>query len=143
MTDIAHRPKGPQPIIDDLVGTPASHESQVNGHDHYSNTPKSNGNGSTRTPAHLARSSTYLAAEINGEGYRSRSASPSTRPGLSRAKSDFGPRRDDHAKHEDTDSKHSGEAEWSIRHGFDTQLASEDHAQLLTEVCAAIILKCA
>jgi hypothetical protein len=125
--------KGPQPVLDDLVGTPASTSSgraDTNGHT-QSTTPQTN--GFSRSTAHLARSSTYLAAEINGEVHRSRSASPSTRPALLRAKSDFGPRQD-HSKNDDSDSKTSAEGEWGIRHGFDTQLASEDYNHLLTEV---------
>jgi hypothetical protein len=134
MTNVIVRAKGPQPVLDDLVGTPASTTSgrgDIHNHNLHSTTPQTN--GFSRATAQLARSSTYLTAEINGDGYRSRSASPGARPGLIRAKSDFGPRRDENRANDDSDSKHSAETEWGIRHGFDTQLASEDYNHLLTE----------
>lgn len=51
------------------------------------------------------------------------------RPSLIRAKSDFAPRPS--AFNEDTESRTSADTEWGIRHGFDTQLASEEWTQAL------------
>ncbi|KAF2675570.1 hypothetical protein BT63DRAFT_420766 [Microthyrium microscopicum] len=124
------RPKGPQPILDDLVGTPASSNSlgENTPLDRPTTAPRHNG-----LPAAIGRSSTYLYPEVSEAVIRSRSASPSARPKLLRAKSDFGPRREDSGRNDDNDSKGSNDAEWGIRHGFDTQLASEDYNHLLTE----------
>ena len=134
MTNNAIRPKGPQPVLDDLVGTPAN-SSTVNGEAQWQGRPGTAPRTNGVSNPTLARSSTaYLSAEAEGQAARSRSSSPNTRPMLLRAKSDFGPRRDDHGKGDETESKASTEGEWGIRHGFDTQLASEDYNHLLTEV---------
>jgi len=59
----------------------------------------------------------------------------SPRPGLGRAKSDFGPRREERGtKGDDEESTSAADGEWGIRHGFETQLASEEHNNLLTSV---------
>jgi regulator-associated protein of mTOR len=81
-----------------------------------------NGQDSTPGPPFLNRSSTtFHQPQIDA-------ILPDARPKLLRAKSDFGPR----AKNDETDSKASSETEWGIRHGFDTQLASEEWNNLLT-----------
>ena len=141
MTNNAIRPKGPQPVLDDLVGTPIR-SSNVNGEGQWQGrpgtTPRANGVGNPN----FARSSTaFLSADAEGSATRSRSSSPNPRPMLLRTKSDFGPRRDDHAKGDETESKASTEGEWGIRHGFDTQLASEDYNHLLTEVHLSPLLR--
>ena len=136
MTNVVVRPKGPQPVLDDLVSTPATN-GMANGDVEHQERPNSapRTNGVTAPTVGLVRSSTHhLSVQQNGDPVRSRSASPNDRPKLLRAKSDFGPRWEDHANHDDTDSKASSDAEWGIRHGFDTQLASEDYNHLLTEV---------
>ena len=54
----------------------------------------------------------------------------SPKPPLTRAKTDIGGWRRD-----DNDSKKDGaEGEWSLRHGFESQLVSEEYTSVLTSV---------
>lgn len=57
-----------------------------------------------------------------------------SRPGLSRAKSDFGPRREDTAASVDEDAQSSTDGEFRIRHGWESQLTSEEYNNLLNSV---------
>jgi regulator-associated protein of mTOR len=61
----------------------------------------------------------------------SNGTSASARPGLLRARSDFGPRRS--APPESTDEG-SVDGHFKIRHGWDDQLNSEEYSNLLTSV---------
>lgn len=132
MTSHGSRPKGPQPVLDDLVGpTPSP---PVNGQtSQIHREPASRTNGAREVNGSLPRRASQLLSAGEHEVTRSRSASPNVRPMMLRAKSDFGPRRDE-VKNEETESKASTEGEWGLRHGFDTQLASEDQTHMLHEV---------
>jgi regulatory associated protein of mTOR len=134
MTNLPSRPKGPQPVIDALVPSTNGHtpEPDVQPSASYSRS------GLQEPTPRLIRSSTQFVNTENGVSERESSASPApdTRPKLLRAKSDFGPRRESNPGNDDTDSKTSGETEWGIRHGFDTQLASEEWNNMLNSVCA-------
>lgn len=137
---IALRPKGPQPVLDsltepdtgDLSDTPSEGRSRPRTAPRLEAPP--NGYG------HLHRSSTNTVSQEQESRRASRNASPAgmvPRPGmLSRAKSDFGPRREEVNK-DDDESKTSADAEWGIRHGFETQLESEEYNNLLNSVHTA------
>lgn len=138
---IALRPKGPQPVLDsltepdtgDLSDTPSEGRSRPRTASHIEVT--------TNSPARIHRSSTNFVPQEQESRRASRNASPTgmaLRPGmLLRAKSDFGPRREE-ANKEDDESKTSVDAEWGIRHGFETQLESEEYNNLLNSVHTAI-----
>lgn len=140
MTSIALRPKGPQPVLDSLTEPDTGD---------LSDTP-SEGRARPRTAsqidtppnglAHIHRSSTNIVSQEQESRRASRNASPAglaLRPGmLLRAKSDFGPRREEVTKGDD-ESKTSADAEWGIRHGFETQLESEEYNNLLNSVHTA------
>ena len=81
------------------------------------------------------RSNTSLFAVNSRNGSRQPSpAPPQGRPGLQRAKSDFGPRREEmNRAGEESETK---EGEWGLRHGFETQLESEEYNRLLESVSA-------
>jgi regulator-associated protein of mTOR len=92
--------------------------------------------------ATLNRSSTGLLAPASRNTSRNASPSPTGagagasagagRPGLQRAKSDFGPRREEvNRAGEESETK---EGEWGLRHGFETQLESEEYNRLLESV---------
>ncbi|EOD44046.1 regulatory associated protein-mtor [Neofusicoccum parvum] len=53
------------------------------------------------------------------------------RPLMLRAKSDFGPRHNEQQVR-DEDELESGDAEWTIRHGWESQLTSEEYQNLLS-----------
>jgi len=126
------RTKGPQPVLDnftepdDLSDAP----SDV--------TPRP-GSAALREPHlhapynHLNRSSTQISPERKPSPLLEDSATLDPRPKLLRAKSDFGPRHEDQ-KNGDDESRTSGEGEWGIRHGFETQLVSEEYNNLLNSV---------
>ena len=57
-----------------------------------------------------------------------------TRPGLARAKSDFGPRRTEPDKHPEDAGKENAKDEWEIRHGWEAQLTSEEYLNHLNNV---------
>lgn len=84
--------------------------------------------------AMLNRSSTGLFVPNSRGGSRNPSPSPARggRPGLLRARSDFGPRREE-ARRGSEGSEHK-EGEWGLRHGFETQLESEEYNRLLESV---------
>jgi regulatory associated protein of mTOR len=69
----------------------------------------------------------------NGHVNGSSSTAPA-KPQLLRAKSDFGPRREEPADHRDDDSKSSLDGDFKIRHGFDSQLESADYNDMLNSV---------
>jgi regulatory associated protein of mTOR len=136
MTSIPLRPKGPQPVLDSLT------EPDIG---ELSDTPSENRARPRTAPrtdpppngfTHINRSATQVFT--NQESRRgSRNASPvglPPRPGLLRAKSDFGPRREELTRNGDDESKASNDGEWGIRHGFETQLESEEYNNLLNSV---------
>lgn len=137
MTSIASRPKGPQPVLDsltepdpgDLSDTPSENRARPRTAPRIDAPP----NGF----AHINRSSTQIVSQEQESRRASRNASPAgfaSRPGmLLRAKSDFGPRREELIKNDD-DSKVLADVEWGIRHGFETQLESEEYNNLLNSV---------
>ena len=74
-------------------------------------------------------------ADTNGV-FDHRPATPpsGTRPGLARAKSDFGPRRTEQDKHDEDASNEGAKDEWEIRHGWEAQLTSEEYLNHLNNV---------
>ena len=56
------------------------------------------------------------------------------RPLMLRTKSDFGPRREDMADSADEDLGSSADGDFKIRHGWESQLTSEEYNNLLTSV---------
>lgn len=137
MTSIALRPKGPQPVLDsltepDLSDTPSEDRSRPR--------TASRTDGPPNGFHPINRSSTNIVSQEQESRRASRNASPAglaPRPGmLLRAKSDFGPRREELIKGDD-ESKISADAEWGIRHGFETQLESEEYNNLLNSVYKA------
>jgi hypothetical protein len=88
--------------------------------------------------ATLNRSSTGLFAPRSRNASRDASPAPSGRPGLQRAKSDFGPRgrEDVNRAGEEPEAK---DGEWGLRHGFETQLESEEYNRLLESVCGGLL----
>jgi regulator-associated protein of mTOR len=136
MTRPSARPKGPQPVLDDFIDADAV--VLVNGQPYEyerPNSPSDAFDSQDRSPLPLARSSTQLdlpdAHNHQIQSHRDRSSSPDSRPTLLRAKSDFGPRHRDGLRNGDIDSKDSDDGEWGIRHGFETQLVSEEYNNLL------------
>ncbi len=64
-----------------------------------------------------------------------RSAAPSeARPQISRARSDFGPRRQEQAAEAEEEARDVGEGGWRIRHGWETQFTSDEYLNLLNSV---------
>jgi regulator-associated protein of mTOR len=140
----AMRPKGPQPVLDSLT-EPADDDSSTDSQGENQARPKT----APRLDAPLNgfafhRSSTQIFLDNNERRRSSRNASPADiatrRPGLLRAKSDFGPRREDVVK-DDDDGKNSEAGEWGIRHGFETQLVSEEYNSILNAVFISIIVR--
>ena len=139
MTSLAVRPKGPQPVLDSLIGIPDSSliddPFQRNGNSNAGLNlhvlPESNGLFQIPTPSPLPP---VIDATTNGTNPGLPSLFNDDRPKLLRAKSDFGPRRLTDPDSADTDSKASSETEWGIRHGFATQLVSEEYNHVLTSV---------
>jgi regulator-associated protein of mTOR len=135
MTALTMRPKGPQPVLDSLTDAAEESDAQAENQARPRTAPRLD------TPTNgfsLHRSSTQILLENNNGSRRaSRNASPADiatrRPGLLRAKSDFGPRREEAVRGED-ESKTSDGGEWGIRHGFETQLVSEEYNQVLNAV---------
>ena len=134
MTSIAYasRPKGPQPILDnftepeDLSDVPSDI------------TPRPVTAPHLERPVppylHLNRSSTQTSPERKPPtDSDDANGALDGRPKLPRAKSDFGPRRDEQ-KTTDDESRTSVDGEWGIRHGFETQLVSEEYNNLLNSV---------
>jgi hypothetical protein len=133
------RSKGPQPVIDELVPS-------INGQAPEFDAPTIpiHYNDNLQEPTvRINRSATHFLNLENGFPARDRSHSPvrDGRPKLLRAKSDFGPRRESNPQNDETESKASGETEWGIRHGFDTQLASEEWNNMLNSVGVLTRLK--
>lgn len=134
------RPKGPQPVLDSLT-EPDSGESTPDPlpdeEDEERTRPRTAPRLDSGTNGFsLHRSSTQV---FQGEGSRRplRTASPghlAPRPGLLRAKSDFGPRREEAGKGDD-ENRTADSGEWGIRHGFENQLVSEEYNNLLNAVC--------
>jgi hypothetical protein len=132
------RPKGPQPVLDSLIGVPDSSLDDPFQRNLHSNVglnlqllPESNGLFQIPTSSPLPP---VVDATTNGTIPGLPSLFHDDRPKLPRAKSDFGPRRLTDPESVDSDSKTSSETEWGIRHGFATQLVSEEYNHLLTSV---------
>jgi regulator-associated protein of mTOR len=107
-----------------------------NGEDGEHDAPELHRNAARLRPNGFNRSNTSLWAPNSRSGSRNPSPAPPPllgRPGLVRAKSDFGPRREEngHKGAEETESK---DGEWGLRHGFETQLESEEYNRLLESV---------
>lgn len=67
--------------------------------------------------------------------HNGRASPASGRPNLLRAKSDYGPRRgEEHPDQHDEDSRSSQDGDFRIRHGFESQLTSEEYNNLLNSV---------
>jgi regulator-associated protein of mTOR len=134
MTGLTMRPKGPQPVLDSLTEPADESDAQTENHARPTTAPRLDAptNGFS-----LHRSSTQIFLDHNDSRRSSRNASPAAlstrRPGLLRARSDFGPRREEVVKSDD-DSKASDGGEWGIRHGFETQLVSEEYNSILNAV---------
>jgi regulator-associated protein of mTOR len=132
------RPKGPQPVLDSLTEPADDSDTQAENRARRRTAPRLD------TPLNgfsLHRSSTQIFLDNNDSRRSSRNASPADistrRPGLLRAKSDFGPRREEVGKGDD-DSKTSEGGEWGIRHGFETQLVSEEYNSILNAVRTSV-----
>jgi hypothetical protein len=136
MTNQSLRPKGPQPVIDNLFTIPNDTQIAQPQPQYHNGLDNGLQNGHLDPAPGIFRSSTQFLNADNIPHLRDRSISPAndSRPKLLRAKSDFGPRFENASRNDDTESKTSGETEWGIRHGFDTQLASEEWNNLLTSV---------
>jgi hypothetical protein len=126
------RAKGPQPVIDSL-GPPEDNQQAIAGPSTYYEAPRATG---LREPTVVVRSSTFALQNEVEDNEREQTASPalSNRPRLLRAQTDFGPRRDSAKQDQEDSDLASTELEWGIRHGFDTQLGSEEYTNLLTSV---------
>lgn len=139
MASLAARPKGPQPVLDSLIGLPdpslTDDPFQRNGSSNAGLNlhvlPESNGLFQIPTPSPLPP---LFDATANPTNPALPHLFQDGRPTLLRAKSDFGPRRLTDADSADSDSKTSDETEWGIRHGFATQLVSEEYNHVLTSV---------
>ncbi|KAF4540051.1 Target of rapamycin complex 1 subunit mip1 [Lasiodiplodia theobromae] len=81
---------------------------------------------SSATRARERRSGTMAEPRVNGAN-----GSAPARPLMLRAKSDFGPRHNEH-QDRDEDEHENGDAEWTIRHGWESQLTSEEYQNLLS-----------
>jgi regulator-associated protein of mTOR len=144
MTALSSRPPAPQPVLINFLEPDTALD--TNGHaeldDRPSSAPKMM-DAPLNLPIlpilkfPLTRSSTQFVSSPKLAPERDRSTSPDARPKLLRAKSDFGPRREEPLRTADVESRASGEGEWGIRHGFETQLVSEEYNNLLTSVCVA------
>ncbi|KAF1983882.1 WD repeat-containing protein-like protein mip1 [Aulographum hederae CBS 113979] len=130
MAPSSARPNGPQPIIDSLDASREQIDDAANAQQRPNTAPRPDPSSSLVLPQPTETGST--SRDLLRRPSPRRNGSMDTRPLLARAKSDFGPRREDRPKAEDAESRASGEAEWGIRHGFETQLTSEDHNNLLT-----------
>ena len=76
-----------------------------------------------------------VVAAANGAPSLQENALPSAaRPGLSRAKSDVGPRWAEHSQNGDSGSRDAGKDEWKIRHGWEAQLTLENYLNHLNNV---------
>jgi regulator-associated protein of mTOR len=85
--------------------------------------------GTAVTTASSTRASIDEQSDVS---HMASNGTSSGRPGLMRAKSDFGPRRASAAP-ESTDEG-SVDGHFKIRHGWDDQLNSEEYSNLLTSV---------
>lgn len=125
--------KGPRPVLDNFE---QAEDLSDTGSERTRNRPRF----APRLDLHqssfatLNRSSTQLFAPGSRSASRNASPAPSGRPGLQRAKSDFGPRREEAAKTSDEEGHVGKEGEWGIRHGYETQLESEEYNRLLESV---------
>ncbi|EON66333.1 hypothetical protein W97_05726 [Coniosporium apollinis CBS 100218] len=126
----APRTKGPRPVLDSLdvhdLDRQPDHQSTLAEYDSRLTAP------ATLRPA----SARNLSGNPQPEHVNGAAKSPALngshrndRPQLPRARSDAGPRREEK---QDDDSKSSVDGgDWKIRHGFDTQLTSEEYQNLL------------
>lgn len=125
---LAPRPKGPQPVLDNFTDPEELSDAPSDV------TPRPNTAPRPDAFNRLRRSPTEVSPERRPSPLADSNGNLDPRPKLHRAKSDFGPRREEN-KNGDDESRTSGEGEWGIRHGFETQLVSEEYNNLLTSVC--------
>ncbi|KAF2757428.1 hypothetical protein EJ05DRAFT_476686 [Pseudovirgaria hyperparasitica] len=85
---------------------------------------------SSSSPHANSDSRTSSSRMTNG-GSNMRRDGRAERPQMLRAKSDFGPRREDATENHDDESKSSAEGDFKIRHGFESQLTSEEYNTIL------------
>jgi regulator-associated protein of mTOR len=119
----------PNPLASHAL-TPAP----MNGAANLSAGPQSQAAATASRPSTAALAHVSPASDMDEATPPARPASigPSSRPGLMRAKSDFGPR---HPAIESADEGGSVEGgHFKIRHGWDDQLNSEEYSHLLTSV---------
>ena len=137
MTNYPLRPKGPQPVITNLTDPDPDPDSvhadttSDQAVQRPSTAPRPDAldpqlNGIHRSATHIVPRAAAVTGDVNG--------SLDPRPALLRAKSDFGPRREENEKPGGEEGNKSSEGEWGIRHGFATQLLSEEYNSLLTSV---------
>lgn len=131
MLTLRTRPRSPPPQlqIENHSSDDNDHGDDENERPRTAPRPRLNGNGFSG----INRSNTSLFAVNSRNASRQPSpAPPQGRPGLQRAKSDFGPRREEvNRGGEEAETK---EGEWGLRHGFETQLESEEYNRLLESV---------
>jgi hypothetical protein len=134
MTAYAMRPKGPQPVLDSLTEPDPSDLSDAapERHRRPNTAPRLS---VPLPPGHpINQSVTKPFSDTTSASRDDTNGFVDPRPTLQRAKSDFGPRREEQGRNGDEDSKASTDGEWGIRHGFATQLVSEEYNNLLTSV---------
>jgi hypothetical protein len=136
---LTFRPRAGPPLHLDEAHLPSDHDDP----DHHNERPHTAGALLLRPNGfgNLNRSNTSLFAPGSRNG--SRSPSPARhplgngRPGLQRAKSDFGPRGQGRENVGNGEEGRRKEGEWGLRHGFETQLESEEYNRLLESVSGA------
>jgi regulator-associated protein of mTOR len=132
------RPKGPQPILDKLVETPADAKpdrEELQWLQRIEIASRKTGYQEPSQPI-ACLSKPYPPPEPEYQPVPQRSTSP-PRPVLLRAKTSFGPMREFRRRGEEGNGKAPIKSGWGIRHGFDTQLSSEEYNHMLAEVCYA------
>jgi hypothetical protein len=142
MASLPHsmRQKGPQPVIDSLQPEDSESIPEPRLAVPYMEAPRNSG---LREPTVVPRSSTFALSD-DDEHMESLRPLPTTngfgRPKLLRAQTDVGPHRENgRPDHGDGSDIGSAEMEWGIRHGFDTQLGSEEYNTVLTSVSVSSI----
>jgi regulator-associated protein of mTOR len=83
-------------------------------------------------PGTAVTTASSIRASVDEENDIASNGASSARPGLLRAKSDFGPRRA--APPPESADEGSVDGHYKIRHGWDDQLNSEEYSNLLTSV---------
>jgi regulator-associated protein of mTOR len=95
--------------------------------------PQRNGAASPRPGTAVTNAS---VARVTDEETAEAYAAPHGRPGLLRARSDFGPRHSVPAPESVQEGSVDVDGHFKIRHGWDDQLNSEEYSNLLTSVRA-------